>query len=291
MNGGDASGFPYSYVIADLSSDVVSAHCGYKACVAVKSDGSAVTWGDPLSGGDAAGALMGCVGGDFNHDGEVDEIAGCIRIGYPDVEYPVRGNPPRRGDPGGTQNSCPGYPYYSSFFGHGGGGQGGGCTTADLRSGVASAMCGSRACVAVMKSGKAVSWGEPLYGGGAGAGIDADIVASRVDGAVIPSEVSNVVSAMCGGNACVAVTKDGKAVAWGHPKRGGDPTGVSSQKGSCLNCKGGMTETTYVSPDDLSSGVIAAMCGDGVRRGKVRRLEKELKQTKCTKPNTKDSKL
>ena len=110
-----------------------------------------------------------------------------------------------------------------------------------------------------MNSGKAVSWGEPLYGGGAGAGIDAYTVASRADGAVIPSEVSSVVSAMCGGAACVAVTKDGKAVAWGHPRYGGDPTRVSSWAG---RWRGGIQgETTYVSPADLSSGVIAAMCG------------------------------
>ena len=131
MNGGDASGHPLSYVIADLSSDVVSAHSGNQACVAIKSDGSAVTWGAPKSGGDAAGALIEC-GGTSRLPAP---IAGFIRIGYPDVEYPVRGDPvtgiPRRGDPGGTENSCLGYPYSSlqhraDFR----------CTTADLRSGV-----------------------------------------------------------------------------------------------------------------------------------------------------------
>ena len=73
----------------------------------------------------------------------------------------------------------------------------------------------------------------------------------------------------------------------GASKEGRHPTGVSSQKGSCQNCKGGMTETTYVSPDDLSSGVIATMCGGmayGVRRGKVRRLGARMGVSRIWRP-------
>jgi len=100
---------------------------------------------------------------------------------------------------------------------------------------------------------------------------------------------SGVVSAMCGGYACVAVKADGSAVVWGDPARGGEAdlsSGVATAMcgwEACVAVKednsavawgyksaGGDAAGTSMLPDiitaDITSGVIAAAAGEDAKR-------------------------
>ena len=193
--GGDASG-------VDLSSGVVEAMCGGYACVAVKADGSAVTWG-------AANRAV-CS----------DKPPACAL--RPALDTSGRGVDLRSGVVTATcgYTACVAVKQDTSAVAWGDPQYGGDASAVDLSSGVVSAMCGGHACVAVKADGSAVTWGDRARGG------DVRFSSAFTGGADLSSGVA---TAMCGWEACVAVKEDTSAVAWGYKSAGGDAAGISTE--------------------------------------------------------------
>ena len=215
---------------------VVSVVGNQKAFAALRSDGSVVTWGDSLYGGDSS-----IVASSIDGNVEVTEIystKNAFAVIRTDGSVVTWGDATGGGNSSSVANAINGTiavtQIYSAKFGafaalrnDGSVVTWGNSTSGGNSSSVASSINGtidvieifstSNAFAALRNDGSVVTWGNSTGGG------DSSIVSSEINGTI------DVIEIFSTSNAFAALRNDGSVVTWGNSTGGGDSSIVSSQ--------------------------------------------------------------
>lgn len=203
--GGDptcASFSPCAAVPAgSLASGVVDMNSTNNAFAARKSDGSVVTWGAPLSGGDSSAPIGGALTGVRSIAASTEAFAAVKADG----SVVTWGDGGHGGDPTCSPVML--------------------CTpapTGSLAGGVVSVVATTRAFAALKSDGSVVAWGAPFFGGDP-FGVNPNCTPGGGCTVVPPGALSSgVVQLMWTSDAFIARKRDGSVVTWGSTTTGGD---------------------------------------------------------------------
>lgn len=224
----------YSYTsIADkLTSGVKNVYANSGAFVAVKTDGSVVTWGDAKSGGDAS--IVTYANG-FTYSSVADQLVSVASVTASDTAFAAlkkNGTVVTWGDAlaGGNSSSVVSSLVkvkqiiatkqdFAALKADGtvvtwGGSAGGDSSSVKAQlTNIKQVFANDAAFVAVKKNGSAVVWGDNQSGGNASA---------------VQSKLTNVKEVVASGSAFAVLKTDGSVVVWGNSKTGGDASLVAS---------------------------------------------------------------
>ena len=268
IGGGDSSCTPAvgcSPAPADsLSSGVAQVFAGYEAFAALKTDGSAVAWGNPAYGGDASapvgGTLTGLTDimpngyafaartssggvvtwGDGDYGGDSNcpapcspAAAGSLTSGVTAITSTNTAFAARKSD--GTVASWG----YATYGGDSSAPVGGALT------GVTSIFATNAAFAALRSDGSVVTWGDSAYGGDASC-----TPGASCSPAPAGSLASGVTAIFASQKAFAALKQDGSVVTWGDPEGGGD-SACDPTPGTCTpaptgSLSGGVTQIMWM---------------------------------------------
>ena len=231
-----STGLAWGNIRAGLAGvEVVDISCGINACVARKSDGTGVAWGDWRYGGNASSV-------------DLTDLVDISCGGYACVARKSDGTGLAWGDPvmGGDASSvdltdlvdisCGGHACVARKEDGTGLGCGASWAGGDARlfsvhlTDLVDISCGINACVARKSDGTGLAWGASTKGGLANA-VPSGGDASSVD-------LTDLVDISCGGHACVARKSDGTGLAWGHAEYGGNASSVDLTDLVDISCGG-----------------------------------------------------
>ncbi|MCX6409947.1 MAG: fibronectin type III domain-containing protein [Actinobacteria bacterium] len=247
-----------------LSSGVAQVFAGYEAFAALKTDGSAVAWGNPAYGGDASAPVGGTLTGLTDIVPNGSAFAARTSVGG----VVTWGNGSNGGDP-----TCPA-PCSPAAAG-------------SLTSGITAITNTDKAFAARKSDGSVVSWGDAPSGGDSSAPVggaltgvtsifatSAAFAALKSDGSVVTwggsnsggdasctpgascspapagSLASGVTAIFASEKAFAALKQDGSVVTWGDPERGGDsacdPTPGTCTPAPAGSLSGGVTQIMWM---------------------------------------------